>query len=83
MDDVTRLDEAIGIFGKCVVGFVCGGDGVCPVGWKVLKRLIGAASIFLDCGEKELQRLLFRERPRGKIEKESSVKPMASYPIRG
>jgi hypothetical protein len=47
VDDVTRLDEAIGIFGKCVVGFVCGGDGVCPVRWKVLKRLIGAASTWI------------------------------------
>ena len=82
VDDVAILDEAIGIFGKCVVGFVCGGDGVCPVRWKVLKRLIGAASTWI-AAKRSLDRLLFRERPRGKIEKESSVKPMASYPIRG
>jgi hypothetical protein len=43
VDDIARLDEAIGVFGKCVVGLVCGGDGVCPVRWKVLKAVLGTA----------------------------------------
>jgi|SRR2546427_6020469 len=42
-DDMSRLENAAGLFEKCVVGFVCGGDGVCPVPWQLVKQLLGTA----------------------------------------
>jgi hypothetical protein len=42
-DDLRRLALGAAQFQKCVIGFVCGGDGVCPVEWSALKELISTA----------------------------------------
>jgi hypothetical protein len=42
-DDIARLERAVGLYEKCVVGFVCGGDGVCAVRWEIVEELLGSA----------------------------------------
>lgn len=40
-DDIVRLEKAVGLFEKCIIGFVCGGDGVCAVRWEFVRQLLG------------------------------------------
>lgn len=42
-DDIGRFNAAKKEFGNCVITFVCGGDGVCALGWLVVARLLGNA----------------------------------------
>jgi hypothetical protein len=42
-DDLERLENPGVAIERCVVGFVCGGDGICSVPLEWVKRLLGAA----------------------------------------
>src|SRR5260370_34110300 len=41
-DDMSRLARAGGTLKKCVIGLVCGGDGVCAAPWDSVTQLIAA-----------------------------------------
>lgn len=41
-DDMNRLARAVEALKRCVVGFVCGGDGVCAARWLSVSQLIAA-----------------------------------------
>ena len=43
-DDLDRLENPGVAIARCVVGFVCGGDGICSVPLQGLTRLLGDAS---------------------------------------
>jgi len=40
-EDRTRVAEVAGAFEACVIGLICGGDGVCGIRWKQLRTLLG------------------------------------------
>jgi hypothetical protein len=39
-DDQSRIGQAAGKFALCVLGLVCGGDGVCGIRWHQLNILL-------------------------------------------
>lgn len=42
-DDIRSCAAAAAELTRCVVAFVCGGDGVCAVSWEQLSELVGPA----------------------------------------
>jgi len=46
-DDVSRLTNALAASRRCVVGFVCGGDGVCAAPWASVNQLIAATPAWI------------------------------------
>ncbi len=45
--DISRLEMAASRFPTCVLGLVCGGDGICGISWESGRELIGGASGWL------------------------------------
>ena len=43
-DDLGRLENPGGVIERCVIGFVCGGDGICPVPLECVRRLLGGTA---------------------------------------
>ena len=47
LEDQARISEAAGHFVLCVLGLVCGGDGVCGIRWDQLNILLGEGAGWL------------------------------------
>lgn len=40
-EHMQKCSDAVEIYGKCVIAFVCGGDGVVGIGYELIKQIIG------------------------------------------
>jgi hypothetical protein len=46
-DEISACEHAVREVGRCVVAFVCGGDGICAVPWQQISGLIGEAPAWI------------------------------------
>lgn len=46
-DDMSRLAKAVGARKRCVVGFVCGGDGVCAAPLDSISQLVATTPAWI------------------------------------